>query len=75
MSRIKELYQDHKDQEYQELYEQQKKDKDDFLYQTEVLDKTIVDDKQVSQLPLFTRMIIAEHRFKLMVLDYKPVEK
>jgi hypothetical protein len=75
MSRTKELYRDQVDQDYQKQYEQQRKEKEDFLYQTEVLDKQIVDDKDIEKLPLSKRMIIAEHRFKLLSPVNKPVEK
>lgn len=64
MSRTKEMYRDQVDQEYQERAEKYQNEAEDFLYQTEVLDK-VMKTPEFNALPIKDRMIISEHRIRL----------
>lgn len=64
MGLTKELFQEHKDQEYQEKQEQYNEMLNNFLFETEG-EKRIASLEKLNKLPIVERMVIAEHHIKI----------
>lgn len=63
MGLTKELFQEHKDKEYQEKQEQYNEMLNNFLSETEG-EKRIASLEKLNKLPIVERMVIAEHHIQ-----------